>query len=196
MCTLLLSCLANAVTVWHLAIVPAMPSKISVPSIVASFVGLFPGGASHNYSILSSGLSRALCYSNRHFKHKVAGHCCARLLCISSCDDDPNQYISVMNAIFSAQVLEIVQLHLCFHSWQQKENAWQFHALQMYHQIALSLTLISLDWIVFARSVAMSALIAVILVMENRSSCSKLCIWPMVSIYIHHPQMKCSSICW
>lgn len=60
---------------------------------------------------LSGGLSRALCYINRHSaryaaspRHKAK----PRILCLLSAGDTPLQYIPVMNCIFAAQHAAVV----------------------------------------------------------------------------------------
>ncbi|WOL19129.1 general transcription and DNA repair factor IIH subunit TFB4 isoform X1 [Canna indica] len=53
-------------------------------------------------SLLSGSLSLALCYIQRVFRSK-ARHPQPRILCLQSSPDGPEQYVAVMNSIFSAQ---------------------------------------------------------------------------------------------
>lgn len=57
---------------------------------------------------LSGALSKALCYINRMQKEKPQGNLQSRMLIFQLCSDIPTQYISVMNAIFSAQKMNVV----------------------------------------------------------------------------------------
>ncbi|CAL9061394.1 general transcription and DNA repair factor IIH subunit TFB4-like isoform X1 [Musa acuminata AAA Group] len=53
-------------------------------------------------SLLSGSLSLALCYIQRVFRSR-ARHPQPRILCLQGSPDGPEQYVAVMNAIFSAQ---------------------------------------------------------------------------------------------
>lgn len=68
--------------------------------------------ASRQEPALAGSLSRALCFIQAHWGGSSAsreaaaaqGRPCPRLLCLSASADAAAQYISVMNAIFAAQV--------------------------------------------------------------------------------------------
>ena len=58
---------------------------------------------------LSGSLTKSLCYINRLQKEKPQGiHLQSRILIFQLCHDIPTQYISIMNAIFSAEKMEVV----------------------------------------------------------------------------------------
>jgi len=58
-------------------------------------------------SMISGALSMALCYINRIIKQDDLGRIKPRVLVLSVSPDSPYQYISIMNAVFSAQKMSI-----------------------------------------------------------------------------------------
>ncbi|KEH34828.1 general transcription factor IIH subunit, putative [Medicago truncatula] len=63
-------------------------------------------------SLLSGALSMALCYIQRAFRSGPM-HPQPRILCLQGSTDGPEQYVAIMNAIFSAQ-RSVVPVDSCF----------------------------------------------------------------------------------
>ncbi|PVU95091.1 hypothetical protein BB561_002054 [Smittium simulii] len=57
---------------------------------------------------ITNALSRALCYINKNLKSTSKNDMHSRIMIISASDDDPKQYIPIMNCIFAAQKLDII----------------------------------------------------------------------------------------